>query len=609
MTFNIKKIAVFALMTTSLTACDLEVTPPSDIAAESIWKTDKDAWYGLTTCYAQLPSLDIWDEMCTDNAHSQKPWEGEFENLQMDGINANSFNFYDFSTIRVVNNFILKVDLCQMDDQLRERMKAEARLIRAYSYLDLTTKYGKVPLVKEVLDYDAPNIPRDSKEEVESYILQELAEIAEILPQRDAYDGSNMKEAGRITRGAALALRARAALYFGNFAEAESSASAVISEGHYSLFRVKELNSAQEKEAAEMEAYIDFASKGIDKDKFVKGLFSYESLWHSANANPKNSEYVLTREFMADDNNNDYTRYIYIRPSQLVRGYTSYAPMQDLIDAYWDVDGKTIRPLIPAEKRADNFDKMYNIVLGQNDKGEDITIASADQKTFIANVPKLDLKGSEYMQEFRNRDSRLYASILFPFKGWHETDFGTFYYRFFPEKCGGNDTNESWTGYNYRKLVALTPYNVQNSADDYPVIRYAEVLLTFAEAHIQNSGWDSDVTTALNDLRDRCGMPNVPVAIGSKQEALDFVRNERRIELAAEGHRFDDMRRYGKEYCAKVMTGTTYAPAVYSKDQNKCIPYTLVEKKWGDRLMLMPIPQSAMDTNPLLRGDQNPGYN
>lgn len=47
MTLNIKKIAVFALMAASLTACDLEVTPPSDIAAESIWKTDKDAWYGL----------------------------------------------------------------------------------------------------------------------------------------------------------------------------------------------------------------------------------------------------------------------------------------------------------------------------------------------------------------------------------------------------------------------------------------------------------------------------------------------------------------------------------------------------------------------------------
>ena len=50
----------------------------------------------------------------------------------------------------------------------------------------------------------------------------------------------------------------------------------MISEGHHSLFRVTSLNAAQQQEADEMEKYIDFAEVGIDKDKFVKGLFSYE---------------------------------------------------------------------------------------------------------------------------------------------------------------------------------------------------------------------------------------------------------------------------------------------------------------------------------------------
>lgn len=67
-----------------------------------------------------------------------------------------------------------------------------------------------------------------------------------------------------------LALRARAALYFGNYAEAEASAGKIISEGHHSLFRVSSLTTAQQKEADEMDAYIDYAAKGIDKDKFVK---------------------------------------------------------------------------------------------------------------------------------------------------------------------------------------------------------------------------------------------------------------------------------------------------------------------------------------------------
>ena len=100
-------------------------------------------------------------------------------------------------------------------------------------------------------------------------------------------------------------------------------------------------------------------------------------------------------------------------------------------------------------------------------------------------------------------------------------------------------------------------------------------------------------------IRDsRCGMPDVPTVMPSKEAALDFVRNERRIELAAEGQRYDDIRRYGSAYCNKVMNGTVYAPNGYE----------VVNMTWSDRLMLMPIPQGAMDLNPLLRDDQNPGY-
>ena len=91
-------------------------------------------------------------------------------------------------------------------------------------------------------------------------------------------------------------------------------------------------------------------------------------------------------------------------------------------------------------------------------------------------------------------------------------------------------------------------------------------------------------------------MPDVPASFPSKEAALDFIRNERRIELAGEGQRFADMRRYGNDYCKQVMTGTSYAP-------NK---HVIVNKQWNDRGMLLPIPTSAMDYNPLL--EQNPGY-
>lgn len=584
---NVRNLLIGLCLTGGLAGCDLDVIPPANIAAESFWKDDKDAWYALNACYSGMDAVDIWDEMCTDNAHSHKPWEGNYELVQQNGINASAgYGSYYFGMVRTVNNFLVNVENCQMDATLRERMKAEARFFRAMSYLDLTTKFGKVPIVTTVMDYDAPNVPRDEVEKVRAFILQELQEISEILPE--SYDGSSMNEVGRITRYGALALRARAALYFGNYAEAEKSAAAVMNSGKYSLFKISSLNDAQNKEAAEMDAYMDYEEKGLDREKFLLGMFSYESLWFEQNASPANPEFVVTREYMADANNNDWCRYTYFIPKSLSvkDGYCSYEPMQDLIDAYWDADGKTLRNNITMEQRKANFEAMW----------KDFEEVRNDQAAYFAKVKSTDLMQYPYMDEFRNRDSRLYASMLFPFKGWHETAKGEFYLMFDPTKIN-QDGNETWTGYCFRKMVALEPYDEYNSPADYPVIRYAEVLLTFAEAHLQNSGWDAQVTGALNLLRDRCGMPNVPASL-SKEEGINFIRNERRIELAAEGHRFDDIRRYGSDYCKQVMNGPSYAPNGYQ----------VINKVWDDRLLLMPIPQGSIDLNPLLKNDQNPGY-
>ncbi len=611
MKLKFKYITFSALLCATVSSCDLDVIPPSDIATQTFWKTDKDAWAALNGLYAELPGMDIWDEMYTDFGHSHKPWEGPYELVQTNGITAGNDFGYGYSTVRIANTFLLNVDKCEMDEALKERMKAEARFFRAWQYLQLTTKFGKAYVFTDVPEYNVPNVQRDPVGKVQNFVLTELKEIADILP--DSYDGSKYNETSRITRAAALSLRARAALYFGNYTEAEASAGLVISEGHHSLFRVTSLNAAQQKEAVEMEKYIDFeylASLGVSKDKFIKGIFSYETLWHKENASPENEEYILTREYMADDNNSDWTRYTYIRPSQMGSGYSSYEPMQDLVSTYWNVDGKTRPEDITEENRRAMFSDMWMkyFTTKGTDKDGNTTYASVSPAEFRAKVPTLDIKSIPYMQEFRNRDSRLYASILFPLKGWQETDFnGDFYYMWDPFKAG-SDGNESWTGYSYRKLVSLTPYQGWLSVEDYPVIRYAEVLLTYAEARIRNSGWDDKVQSTLNDLRDRCGMPNVPVSMAT-DAALEFVRNERSIELSAEGHRFDDIRRYGVEYCREVMNGETTAPCggfdVKSQTWQK---YVVINKTWGDRLMLMPIPTSAMDVNPLLKDDQNPGY-
>jgi len=143
------------------------------------------------------------------------------------------------------------------------------------------------------------------------------------------------------------------------------------------------------------------------------------------------------------------------------------------------------------------------------------------------------------------------------------------------------------------------------SGIDFPVIRLAEMLLIYSEAHTQTTGYDASVTTELNKLRVRCGMPAVPVGLG-KSQALDFIRAERRIELAGEGLRFYDIRLYedvernggykGSEAASAVMQGQTY----------DVTGNLSALKTWAPRLMFMPIPITSMDKNKGLT--QNTGY-
>ena len=84
-----------------------------------------------------------------------------------------------------------------MDEDLKTRFKAEVRAMRAWTYLNLTTTFGKVPLITDVLSYDAPNIPRDETSKIREFILNELTEAAAILPEK--YAGSYPNEKGRMT--------------------------------------------------------------------------------------------------------------------------------------------------------------------------------------------------------------------------------------------------------------------------------------------------------------------------------------------------------------------------------------------------------------------------
>jgi hypothetical protein len=585
-----KNIFFCTVLGATVCSCDLDVEPTSNIATETFWKTEKDAWYNLNAIYANsIPGTNVHGDSYTEDVYCQYSWESSGPIFLQDGFSPLYDSGWNFETIRKQNNFLAEVENCVMDEDLKKRFIAEVRAMRAWTYLGMTVTFGKVPLITEVLSYDAPNVPRDEVSTVRKFILDELTEAAAVLPAK--YAGGYPNEKGRMTKYAALAVKARAALYFGEYAIAEQAAKEIMDNGGFSLFKINQLTEAQQKEADEMALYVDFDKYGIDRDEFVKGMFSYESLWHTENGNPDNPEYIMTRQYTASNwDYQDMVRYTSMRPNQL-GGWSSVTPTQNLVDSYWTVDGK--EPSIPSkDERAAAYAKIKADL--------DAYTPPAGEAKFLSFVKDVTtngkLKDYEYMKEFRNRDSRMYVSILFPFKSWYETDGGTdFAYEWIK---GGN--NESKTGFNFRKMVALEndPNNAGQATGDYPCIRYAEILLIYAEAHTHTAGFDSQTQAALNELRDRCGMPDVPTSL-SKEEGLELIANERRIELAAEGFRSDDMYRYSDEYWNKHINNVEIA----APDGDN-----IITMSWNLRMHLRPIPQTAIDLNPLLADDQNPGY-
>ena len=211
--------------------------------------------------------------------------------------------------------------------------------------------------------------------------------------------------------------------------------------------------------------------------------------------------------------------------------------------------------------------------------------------------------GYDPQSPYTNRDGRLDKSILHQgsvYKGGIVIET----YR------GGNTNNtnrldSSKTGYGLLKMVDTTKYGAAGNADnDWIFIRYAEVLLIYAEAQNEAVGADASVHTAINQVRTRAGQPSLA---GLSQVAMrDAIRNERRVELSFEEHRFFDIRRwklgltYFKDPIRKVqIERTSGGVLIYSYP------------KWEDRdykefQNLLPIPQSEMDKNGKLV--PNPGY-
>lgn len=306
-----------------LSACKknfLDRQPTDSLSNSSLFTDSSDVIAALNGCYAgwsnPVSGLQGWADGynviymdgCSDNVYSQYPWEG-FQaygngSATPGGVvpNGNSDNLYNYVTIQKCNWFLSNVTRAPISAALQQRTQGEARFIRAYQYFLMSQLYGGVPLVTESLTpAQADAALRTTKDSITQYVLSELAAIAPNLPQ--SYSGGAGSEIGRITKGAALALKARIELYNADYADCITDCQQVMTLG-YSLYP------------------------------------SYRDLFRMAYAH--NSEVILDVEYIGNTTTANTNWVVGVMPSFTYGGWSSLDPLQSLVDTYEMTNGKTI---------------------------------------------------------------------------------------------------------------------------------------------------------------------------------------------------------------------------------------------------------------------------
>jgi hypothetical protein len=289
----------------------------------------------------------------------------------------------------------------------------------------------------------------------------------------------------------------------------------------------------------------------------------YAGLFYADNEN--NEEVIFDIQYAANIKPKHINQYWGVIQSTSGAGWGNGAPTQELVDSYEFRDGKT---------------------------------AAEGSAFYDPSAP------------YKNRDSRFYASIIYDGSIWRGDRI---YTRLGipnnPNEINlvGRGGNTNRTGYMIKKVQDSTISSRRSDLDGTNVIifRYAEVLLNYAEAKNESSGPDQTVYDAVNDIRSRAGQP--PLEPGLGQEEMRYeIRQERRVELAFEGQRFYDIRRWriSEEIFSQPIHGIKII------DNNGELTYEKVPVRNvvfnASKNYLMPIPQYAIDQNPELT--QNPGY-
>lgn len=217
-----------------LSACSdfLDTVPKDALTPGTAWNTEDDADKFVVGVYNNWLSGSeiVYMDCASDFAYNNFPWEG-YKILGDGSMTASNYgiSFYGYSNIQRCNVFLDNVDKVTFkDEKTKKDLIAQVRVMRAYKYFVMNFWYGGVPIVKVYENAEEAKVPRESEDDVKKFVYDELdAAIADIAETPSAR--------GRVAKGAALAIKMRSALYWGDMQRAKDAAKTIIDMKQYDL--------------------------------------------------------------------------------------------------------------------------------------------------------------------------------------------------------------------------------------------------------------------------------------------------------------------------------------------------------------------------------------
>ncbi|MBC7914193.1 MAG: RagB/SusD family nutrient uptake outer membrane protein, partial [Pyrinomonadaceae bacterium] len=476
-------------------------------------------------------------------------------------------DFYNtpYKNIRRVNTILAKLPTTPFSTSTMKRIEGEVRFLRAWYYHYLIIAFGGVPIVKDTVYgiNDVPDLPRSNYKDCVEYIVSELDKSASLL------DGVVYVDAdfGRATKGACLALKSRVLLYAASplfNGGALTTDAALIPLISYPTADINLWKAA----ADAAEAVINLNIYALNENNTIRPGYGFYDLFLKR----INTEYIFQynrptqKEFEA----------IYLPPSR--SGSNVMRPTHNLAEAFPMRDGKPITesplydPSNPYANRDPRFDNsiIHNGMVYMSNNGTRTAVLT--YQSAGSTIPNTSSDAYTPLNRFTGYFSRKMLDE-------NLTNFGT---------PAGN-TQRSW-----------------------PLMRYAEILLNYAEA-INETGETDKAYSKIIDLRKRAGiLPGTDNQYGlkvnmSQTEMRELIRNERRIELAFEDQRWNDIRRW--KILSTVFNGYNKVQIITRTGTNT-YTYAVANStrllNYNENLHLLPIPLLEVAKMPKII--QNPGW-